>query len=144
MIRPACSTPASCGAGWGWVDAAGVKVWLERQQKYLQSRVRLSYLEQRISLKHSSYGSGCRPVPPASWRDRRTGGEGWGSSAGRPELIFEGSTSQAKYIYVSVPSLSHFSSGLGDINTLLMARRINYARLCYRVSSFPLSSFVTL
>jgi len=83
-------------------------------------------------------------VPPASWRDKRTGGDGWGISKDRPELIFEGSTCQAKYIYVSVPSLSHFSSGLGDINTLLMARRITYARLCYCVSRFPLSSFVTL
>jgi len=83
-------------------------------------------------------------VPLESWRDRRTGGEGCGSLGCRPKLLFDGSTSQATYIYVSVLSSSHFSSGLGTVSTLLMARRINHARLSYCVSSFPFNSFVTL
>jgi hypothetical protein len=36
-----------------------------------------------------------------SWRDRRTGGEGWGSSTDRPKLLFEGSGFK--------PNSEHFS-----------------------------------
>lgn len=82
------------------------------------------------------------PVPPKSWRDRRTGGEGWGFSVDSPKLLFEGSTSQATYIYISVPFSSHFGSCFGAVCALLKARRINYARLAYCVSSCPLHSFV--
>jgi hypothetical protein len=41
------------------------------------------------------------PVPLKSWRDRRTGGEGWGSSADSPKLLVKGSTSQATQVYLS-------------------------------------------
>ena len=68
-------------------------------------------------------------VHPESWRDRRTGGEDWGSSASRPKLLFKRSTSQATYIHARVPSSLHFSSGFGNVSTLLVARLINHVRL---------------
>jgi hypothetical protein len=57
---------------------------------------------------------------------------GWFSEP--PNTEFEGSTSQATSIYISVPSSSHFDSGFGPIRTLLVAKWINHASLCYFVS----------
>jgi hypothetical protein len=44
---------------------------------------------------------------------------------------FEGSTSQATYIYTNVPSSSHFGISFGTICTFLIAEWINHASLCY-------------
>ena len=72
-----------------------------------------------------------RPVLTRGSRKGWTLG-GWFSEP--PNTEFEGSTSQAKSIYISVSSSSHFDSGFGPIRTLLVARWINHASLCYFVS----------
>jgi len=82
-------------------------------------------------------------VHQESWRDGRTGGEGWGSSAGRHKLLFEDSTCQSAYMHKSIPSLFNLGSGFGAVGTLLMPRTITHAKLCYYISSCPLHSLVT-
>jgi hypothetical protein len=62
---------------------------------------------------------------------------GWLQLLRTAKLVLEGSTSQATYIYISVPSSSHFSSGFGIVCTLLMARWMNHASLCYCVAGLP-------
>ena len=71
---------------------------------------------------------------PVLTRGSRKGGSlgGWFSEP--PNTEFEGSTSQLMSIYISVSSSSHFDSGFGPIRTLLVARWINHASLCYFVS----------
>jgi hypothetical protein len=72
-----------------------------------------------------------RPVLTRGSRKGWTLG-GWFSEP--PNTEFEGSTSQATSIYISVLSSSRFDSGFGPIRTLLVARWINHASLCYFVS----------
>jgi hypothetical protein len=62
---------------------------------------------------------------------------GWPQLLRTAKLVLEGSTSQATYIYTSVPSSSHFGSCFGIICTLLMARWMNHASLCYCVAGLP-------
>jgi hypothetical protein len=64
-------------------------------------------------------------VPLEGWRDRRTGGEGWGSSADPPKLLFEGSEEGANqyFLYMTHHLLLSVTSQLSSysIDAILFA-----------------------
>ncbi len=62
---------------------------------------------------------------------------GWPQLLRTAKSVLEGSTSQATYIYINVPSSSHFGSGFGTVCTLLTARWMYHASLRFCVSVLP-------
>jgi hypothetical protein len=81
MIRPACSIPASCGAGWGRFDAVGVmrlgrELGLSASKNICIVGAAQDAWRSASHQKTAAMETVVDRVPLESWRDRRTGGEG--------------------------------------------------------------------